>query len=102
VWSVGHPFGYSIDSENLKLYRSYFETGKSVVGHETGCAFSSVHRTVSDYFNLLVETGFTVERMVEADSRQRYPYDPWYGLWGNTPERLQLFPATLIFKSRKR
>src|SRR5262245_15388986 len=37
-------------------------------------------------------------QMVEPDSRQRYPYDPWYGLWGNTPENLRLFPATIIFK----
>jgi ubiquinone/menaquinone biosynthesis C-methylase UbiE len=91
VWSGAHPFGYSIDSDTLRLSRSYFETGKSVVGEETDCAFASVHRTVSDYFNMLVEGG----------SRQRYPYDPWYGLWGNTPENLRLFPATIIFKSRK-
>ena len=101
VWSGAHPFGHSVDPETLRLHRSYFETGKSVVGAETGCAFASVHRTVSDYFNLLVGAGFVVEGMVEPDSRQRYPYDPWYGLWGNTPERLRLFPATIIFKSRK-
>lgn len=102
VWGGAHPFGHSIDPETLRLHRSYFETGKTVEGEETGCAFASVHRTVSDYFNLLVEAGFEVERMVEPDSRRRYPYDPWYGLWGNTPERLRLFPATIIFKSRKR
>jgi ubiquinone/menaquinone biosynthesis C-methylase UbiE len=102
VWSGAHPFGHSIDHNTLRLSRSYFETGKSVVGEETGCAFASVHRTVSDYFNLLVDAGFVLEGMVEPDSRQRYPYDPWYGLWGNTPENLRLFPATIIFKSRKR
>lgn len=101
VWSGAHPFGHAVDPDTLRLNRSYFETGKTVLGEETGCAFASVHRTVSDYFNLLVETGFVVERMVEPDSRQRYPYDPWYGLWGNGPERLRLFPATIIFKSRK-
>jgi 2-polyprenyl-3-methyl-5-hydroxy-6-metoxy-1,4-benzoquinol methylase len=102
VWSGAHPFGHSVEPETLRLHRSYFETGKTVEGEETGCAFASVHRTVSDYFNLLVEAGFVVERVVEPDSRRRYPYDPWYGLWGNTPERLRLFPATIIFKSRKR
>ncbi|MBA3323273.1 MAG: methyltransferase domain-containing protein [Pyrinomonadaceae bacterium] len=101
VWSVGHPFAHSIDSETLRLNRSYFETGKSVVGEETGCAFASVHRTVSDYCNLLVEAGFLVEQMIEPDSRRRYPYDPWFGLWGNTQERLRMFPATLIFKGKK-
>ena len=101
VWGGSHPFGYAVDSETLCLHRSYFETGKSALGEETGCAFASVHRTVSDYFNLLVEAGFVVERIIEPDSRRRYPYDPWYGLWGNTPERLRLLPATIIFKSRK-
>jgi 2-polyprenyl-3-methyl-5-hydroxy-6-metoxy-1,4-benzoquinol methylase len=101
VWSGAHPFCYSIDSETLRLNRSYFETGKSVEGEETGCPFASVHRTLSDYLNLLVEAGFALERVVEPDSRQRYPYDPWYGLWGNAPERLAMFPATIIFKCRK-
>ena len=101
VWSGAHPFSYSVDRETLRLERSYFETGKTVEGEETGCAFASVHRTVSDYFNLLVESGFVVDRMLEPDSRRHYPYDPWYGLWGNTPERLRLFPATIIFRSRK-
>lgn len=101
VWSGAHPFAFSVDPETLRLHRSYFETGKLVEGEETGCAFANVHRTVSDYFNLLIEAGFVVERMLEPDSRQHYPSDPWYGLWGNTPERLRLFPATLIFKCRK-
>ncbi len=101
VWSGAHPFAHSIDRETLRLTRSYFETGKTVEGEETGCAFANVHRTVSDYFNLLAEAGFVVERMLEPDSRRRYPLDPWYGLWGNTPERLRLFPATIIFKSRR-
>lgn len=63
MWSGAHPFGYSIDPDTLRLSRSYFETGKSVVGEETGCAFASVHRTVSDYFNLLVEAGFVVNEV---------------------------------------
>jgi hypothetical protein len=65
---------------------------------------TEICKSMKDYqqrFNLLVEAGFVVERMVEPDSRQRYPYDPWYGLWSNTAERLRLFPATIIFKSRK-
>jgi len=101
VWGASHPFSHSVDRETLRLDRSYFETGKKVEGEETGCAFANVHRTVSDYFNLLVEAGFVVDKILEPDSRQRYPYDPWYGLWGNTPERLRLFPATIIYRSRK-
>ena len=60
---------------------------------------------MSECFNLLVDAGFTVERIVEPDSRKRYPigdYDPWYGPWEFTLELLELLPPTIIFKSRKR
>jgi len=101
VWGQGHPFIEIIDTETMTIDRSYFDTGVHIEGAETDCPFASVRRTVSDYFNLLVDTGFTVERMVEADSRKRYAYDPWYGQWGLTEKVLTKVPATIIFKSRK-
>jgi hypothetical protein len=101
VWSDGHPFGHCLAGPSLQLSRSYHATGKSVLGAETGCAFANHHRTISDLFNLQVAAGFVVERMLEPDSRQRRPDDPWFGLWDNTPERLALIPGTIIFKSRK-
>jgi hypothetical protein len=50
---------------------------------------------------LLVEAGFVVERMLEPDSRQRYPYDPWYGMWDYTPELMRKLPPTVIFKCHR-
>jgi len=101
VWSDGHPFGHCLEDRLLRLTRSYHATGKSVVGAETGCAFANNHRTIGDLFNLQVEAGFVVERMLEPDSRKRYTGDRWYGLWDNSPERLALIPGTIVFKSRK-
>ena len=103
VWSLGHPFFGIADPKTLKLRTSYFETGVSIEGEETGSAFAFVRRTVSDYFNTAVEAGFIVEKMIEPDSRKRYPYDPWYGLWNDyTPQLMEKMPATIIFKCRKR
>jgi len=105
VWSVGHPFFDLIDGTTLLPTRSYFNTGKVVSGlevsDEVGFAFAENRRTVSDYFNALVEAGFRVERMVEPDIRPVDVNDPKNYLWGFTPQMYELFPATLIFKSRK-
>jgi hypothetical protein len=56
---------------------------------------------VSDYFNALVDSGLSVERMVEPDIRPVDPADPANRRWGATPRSLELFPATLILRSRK-
>jgi len=101
VWGQEHPFIEIIDTATMTINRSYFDTGVHIEGAETDSPFASVQRTVSDYFNLLVDTGFTVERMLEPDSRRRYAYDPWYGQWGLTDQVLTKVPATIIFKSRK-
>jgi hypothetical protein len=61
----------------------------------------TTYSDVSDFVNLLVGAGFVLERLLEPDSRQRYPYDPWYGRWENTPELMPLLPPTIIFKSRQ-
>ena len=105
VWSVGHPFLAILDGTTLLPTRSYFDTGKVVSGlevsDEIGFAFAENFRTVSDYFNALIEVGFIVERMVEPDIRPVDTTDPNNYLWGFTPQTYELFPATLVFKSRK-
>ena len=98
VWSQGHPC-YILSGATLRPERSYFETGKVVVGDATVVPFAVNYRTVSDYVNLLLGAGFRLERMLEPDSRTRYPYDPWYGMWDYTPELMQMLPPTIIFAS---
>lgn len=107
VWSVGHPFNDVVDSddsEGLRIVRSYFEVGVQIEGatETPGDAFASVNRTISDYFELLIQAGFVVERLIEPDSRKRYACDPWYGLWETTPERCAKIPRVIIFACSKR
>lgn len=97
VWSVGHPFHDVIDSKTFQLRESYLDTGIKIEDD-----FANVLRTVSDYFNITINAGFVVEKMIEPDSRKHYPHDPWYGLWDYSPELLAKVPATLIFKCRKK
>lgn len=101
VFSQGHPVFDLVNPETLVLEKSYFETGKIVLGEESDVPFATNYRKVSDLFNLLVEAGFAAERMIEPDSRERYPDDPWYGRWNNTQALMRKLPATIIFKSRK-
>jgi SAM-dependent methyltransferase len=105
VWSVGHPIFAIVDGTTLLPTRSYFDTGKVVSGlevsDEAGFAFAENFRTVSDYFNTLVEAGFRVERMVEPDVRPVDANDPQNHLWNLTPRILELLPVTLVFKARK-
>jgi SAM-dependent methyltransferase len=102
VWSQGHPFYDCIDERTRQLRRSYFERGKRVGGEEAGVIpFAANLRGVDDYVNLLIDAGFVLERLLEPDSRTRYPYDSWYGRWEYTAELQQILPPTIIFKCRK-
>lgn len=105
VWSVGHPYIAMIDPTTLMPTRSYFDTGKVVMGREVsdeiGFAFAENRRTVSEYVNTLIEAGFRLERLVEPDIRPVDPGDPQNWLWDQTPDYLSRFPSALIVKSRK-
>jgi len=105
VFSIGHPFAAMIDEATQMPYRSYFDTGKVVLGlevsDEVGFAFAENRRMVSDYFSALVRAGFIVTQMIEPNIRPVDPTDPKNHLWGQTPQFLETFPSILIFKSRK-
>jgi len=100
VFSLDHPFFNIVDPKTLKLKTSYFKTGRHVEHFPSGKFVMYTH-SVSELFNALVDAGFVVERIIEPDSRKRYPYDPWYGLWDYTPKLLAIVPPTIIFKCRK-
>jgi ubiquinone/menaquinone biosynthesis C-methylase UbiE len=105
VWSVGHPFTDILDPETMLPTRSYYDTGKVVggleVSDEPGYAFASNYRTVSDFYNTVVDAGFRVERMLEPDVRPVDPEDPRSKEWNQNPRYRELFPTALIFKCRK-
>jgi len=103
VFSLDHPFSRTADSKTLKLKNSYFKTGKWVeTFNDPTKKFIMYTHTISELYNSLVESGFLVEKIIEPDSRKRYPYDSWYGLWDYTPKYLKMFPPTIIFKCRKK
>ncbi len=102
VFSLDHPFFRTVDSKTLKLKDSYFNTGKEIFTFSDPTKkFVCYKHTVSELYNILIQSGFLVERILEPDSRKKYTYDPWYGLWNYTPKFLKMFPPTIIFKARK-
>ena len=105
VWSVGHPIADMIDPTTMLSTRSYFDTGKVVGGlgesDEPGYAFADNRRTISDYYNTLMDTGFRVERMLEPDPRPVDPEDPRFKSWDQNPHFRELFPIYIVFKCRK-
>ncbi len=101
IFSLDHPFFDIINPKTLKAQKSYFKTGRYAEKNK-GADFVAYHHTVSELFNLLVEAGFIVEKIIEPDSRKKYSGDPWYGLWDYyMPKLLKIVPPTIIFKARK-
>lgn len=101
VFSLDHPFYRTVNPTTLKLRQSYFKTGKVSQHWKNYGTFVMYNHTISELYDLLVGIGFKVERIVEPDSRKKYPYDPWYGLWDYQPKLLKMAPPTIIFKARK-
>jgi len=100
VFSVGHPCFSIVNPATLRFGRSYFDTGLYVHAAAGGAGYACVRRSVSDYVNLIIDSGLQIERMIEPDSRQRYPQDPWFGSGDYPPVLLTVLPPTLIFKAR--
>tara|TARA_Y100000310_G_C20672979_1_gene811307 strand:- start:811 stop:1557 length:747 start_codon:yes stop_codon:yes gene_type:complete len=101
VFSLDHPFFRTVDSKTLKIKDTYFNIGKErFTFADKSKEFVCYSHTVSELYNLLISAGFYVEKIIEPDSRKRYPYDPWYGLWNYKPKYVKMFPPTIIFKAR--
>jgi ubiquinone/menaquinone biosynthesis C-methylase UbiE len=97
MWAVGNYFDRS---KHQWKWRTEEQTAK----------FNTGQRTLQDYFDLLVNTGFSVEKVLEPEpynvdkmseqARKKIPYSSEYytkyhDIWRKTP-------YTLIFKTRKR
>ncbi len=97
VFGGTHPFLEILDWNTMTLNRSYFDTGLHVEGVETDSPFSQVDRTISDYFNVLVDSGFTVDRMLELCPDDKHgPTE-----WSPPADLLARVPSSIIFKARK-
>ena len=102
VFSFPHPFFRTINSKTLKIKESYFKTGKwTEVFLDKTKKFVMYTHTISDLYGFLIDSKFLVEKIIEPDSRKKYSYDPWCGLWDYNSKVLKMIPPTIIFKARK-
>lgn len=103
VFSLDHPFFDTFMSKKWGKERSYFKTGKFSVDWGRKSRFVMYDHTVSELFNLLIESGFVVEKILEPqDNKKYYKYDPWHRLWDYTKKNVEKYPPTIIFKARKK
>ena len=101
VFSCHHPFADCVDERTLRFKRSYHELERDEYDDRwqdgSSRPFLRYVRRVSDYFEPLVRSGFSVERIVEDldwDEPGREELTP--------RELVKFIPTTIIFKARKR
>jgi len=107
AFSIHHPFDACTDDQPpYGIVRSYWQEEEQYDWEdpETGvkARFRSWFRPLSEWFRLLTETGFQVERILEP---RLGPPPAWAkpAAWdeGRNPDKRKLIPDTLIFKARK-
>jgi len=98
VFSLDHPFYDVINDKTFKIKTSYFETGKMIEGK-----FVFYKRKVSDILNSLIESKFSVEKMIEPLKLK--VQKSWRGgRWDEIypPKLVKLIGPTIIFKAVKK
>ena len=102
IFSLDHPFWGVINKDNLKVKRSYFDSGEYKEPYRKGIFFA-YHHTMSEIINPLIESGFILEKMIEPDSRKKNIGDYW--LSNQSKKRIntmKFIPSTIIFKAIKK
>lgn len=102
VFSVTHPIRWAFPDDpglpGLTATRSYFDRAAYVEQDESGTAtYVEHHRTIGDWVDAIVGSGFVLERIVEPpwpDGHERA-----WGAW--SPLRGRLLPGTAIFCCRR-
>ncbi len=107
VFSFDHPFYSTIDKKTLKIKRSYFKNGKFeemlIWPDSKKHKFIMYDRKVSDIINYLIDSKFTIEKIIEPFKLKGQK--AWRGKeWNKTyPLKLvKLIGPTIIFKTRKK
>lgn len=106
VFSFDHPFYLILDPHTKKIRESYFDAGKKrvPVTWKDGSKQTPVYYKykVSDIFNALVESGLTVEKILEPLSFKNQK--AWTkGIWQKIypKDAVKLVGPTVIFKAKK-
>jgi SAM-dependent methyltransferase/ADP-ribose pyrophosphatase YjhB (NUDIX family) len=103
VFSLHHPFDACLeDGPPYGVVRGYWQ-----IEHDWQWEFSEArvsarlrawHRPVSEWFSLLTEAGFRIERLLEPPPTEG-PHSPWDD--GYRLEKMRLVPANLIIRAVK-
>ncbi len=101
VFSFDHPIWKMINYKTLKVEKSYFKIGRYEEKFSSG-TFVGYSHTIEDTYDKLVKANLFVERIIEPDSRKRYPGDTLYNVWDYKAKTLKMVPPTIIFKCRKK
>ena len=102
VFSVAHPFDACLEGgPPFGVIKGYWETQQDwqweFPERSATAKFRSWYRSVSEWFSLLTDAGFVVERMLEPPVEAGE--SPWDGSYDK--EKTKLIPTTLIIKAKK-
>jgi ubiquinone/menaquinone biosynthesis C-methylase UbiE len=102
IFSLDHPFWGVVNKASMKVRRSYFDSGIYKEPHRKGI-FVGYYHTLSELINPLIEAGFTIEKIIEPDSRKKNVGDYWYGNQDKKRRNAMKFiPSTIIIKAKKK
>lgn len=107
VFSFDHPFYLLINPISKKLTKSYFDTGRDELVEtsrdKTKHKFVFYRVKIGDIYDALVDSGFSVEKIIEPLSLSRkqtaWTRGPWKKIYPK--ETVKLIGPTIIFKSKK-
>lgn len=94
IFSLDHPFWRRLDKKDLRIKKSYFETGRYEEKYKKG-KFVAYDHTIEEITNSLIETGFNLEKILEPkfNNEKSLSY---------RDEAMKIIPRTIIYKSQKK
>jgi len=107
VFSWYHPFFYCFPQKGenqIHVARSYFDRSpiieEKITSDGKAIRYVEKHRTIGDWYKLLVKAGFKVVDILEPPVR---PHDGWRGsTFNNVPRnKVEKIPSTIIWKAKK-
>lgn len=103
AFSVQHPADAStFDEPPYGFNKPYFQSQRDWQWQALGGAeFRSYYRTVAEWFTLLTDAGFSVERLVEPPPSDDAEWSKTGWAQMNDYEKYETVPGTLIFGARK-
>jgi len=103
IFSLDHPFWYCLAENDLRIESSYFDGTYWYRWEQEGMSsrprVTEHHRTLGEWYRLLLGAGLEVLEIVEPEPVERGSGQDWGDCYA--PERQRMVPATIIWKARK-